>query len=184
MRPVAFLDRDGTINEEKHYLSDPAEFRLLPGVAQAIRRLNQAGWAVVVITNQSGLARGYFSWETLEAIHQRLQEELARAEAHVDAIYICPHHPEAGCSCRKPSPAMFEQAARELNLDLQRSAVIGDKQSDLQPGHILGSRTVLVLTGHGQAEWQQRDKWGVKPDLVAPSLVEAVNWLLDRRSSL
>jgi D-glycero-D-manno-heptose 1,7-bisphosphate phosphatase len=182
MRPAAFLDRDGTINEERIYLSNPADFQLLPGVALAIRRLNQAGWAVVVVTNQSGLARGYFTLDTLEQIHLRLKQDLAAVNAYVDAIYLCPHHPDAGCACRKPGVALFEQAARDLNLDLSQSVLIGDKPSDLQPGCHLGSRTVLVLTGHGQTEWQGQETWNFTPDVVVPALPQAVDWLFSSKS--
>ncbi len=178
-RPVAFLDRDGTINEERVYLSHPDGFCLLPGAAQAIGRLNQAGWAVVVVTNQSGLARGYFTEEILQAIHRQFEQDLAAAEAWVDAIYFCPHHPDDGCTCRKPGVALFEQAARDLKLDLNGSIFVGDKFSDLQPGHQLGRPTALVLTGHGRQEWLRAETQNFKPDIVVDSLVEAVNWLLN-----
>jgi histidinol-phosphate phosphatase family protein len=183
MRPAVFLDRDGTINEERIYLRDPAEFKLLPGAGQAIRRLNQAGWAVVVVSNQSGLARGYFSAETLAAIHQRLTQDLAREEAYLDGIYVCPHQPADGCACRKPGLALFEQAARELSLNLAESVFIGDKMTDLQPGYRLGRPTTLVLTGHGQAEWAQREIWDFTPSMVVDSLVAAVDWLLSREQT-
>ena len=178
MRPVAFLDRDGTINEEKIYLSHPADFHLLPGAAQAIKRLNRAGWAVVVVTNQSGLARGYFSPETLQAIHRRLEQALAQAGAGVDGIYLCPHHPDDGCTCRKPGTALFKQAAADMDLDLRHSVIIGDKMSDLEPGSRLGCKTVLVLTGHGTEAWAQRHRWTFQPDVVVKDLAEAVAWLL------
>lgn len=182
MRPVVFLDRDGTINEEKIYLSDPADCRLIPGAATAIKRLNQAGCAVVVVTNQSGLARGYFSWETLDAIHRRLEQDLAGEGAYLDGIYVCPHHPADGCLCRKPSPYLFKLAGQELGLDLDQSVFIGDKISDLQPGYQLGRPTALVLTGHGPEQWADLEKWDFTPNIVVNSLVEAVEWLLIEKS--
>lgn len=178
-RPAVFLDRDGTINAEVNYLDTPDEFRLLSGAAKAIRRLNRAGWPVVVISNQSGIARGYFTYETLEAIHGRMQAALARVGARLDGIYVCPHHPDDGCPCRKPGTALFEQAAHELGLDVPRSVTIGDKFSDLEPGRRLGSHTVLVLTGHGKTEWARRQEW--QPDAVLPDLQTAVEWLLTTR---
>jgi histidinol-phosphate phosphatase family protein len=159
-------------------LSDPADCHLIPGVATAIKRLNQTGWAVVVVTNQSGLARGYFSSETLAAIHRRLEQDLAREGAHLDGIYVCPHHPADGCACRKPGPVLFEQAAQELGLDLDQSVFIGDMISDLQPGYHWGRPTALVLTGHGREQWARQDAWGFRPHIVVNSLVEAVEWLL------
>lgn len=178
MQPVVFLDRDGTINEEKIYLSSPDDLRLIPGAAQAIKRLNQAGWAVVLITNQSGIGRGYFSLETLEAIHQRLEDELAEVGAHLDGVYVCPHCPDDGCACRKPATLLFEQAIRDLDLDPHQAVAIGDKASDLEPGHRLGYRTILVLTGHGQTQWTQRELWNFAPDVVVADLEAAVEHIL------
>ncbi|MBX2998955.1 MAG: D-glycero-beta-D-manno-heptose 1,7-bisphosphate 7-phosphatase [Caldilineaceae bacterium] len=175
-RPAVFLDRDGTINVEVNYLSDPDEFRLLPGVAEAIHRLNREGWPVVVVTNQSGIGRSYFTQETLASIHQRMNEELAKANAHVDAIFICPHHPSDNCNCRKPKVGLFQKAAQELGLDVRRSVIIGDKVSDLLPARELGCRTVLVLTGYGES--QRRQLGNYYPDAFASDLAEAVSWWL------
>lgn len=178
LRPAVFLDRDGVINVEVSYLGDPARFQLLPGVAAAIRRLNQAGLPVIVVTNQSGIGRGYYSLAAMTAVHQRLDAELAAAGAHVDALYFCPHRPEDGCSCRKPAPGMFVQAASELGVDLARSVIIGDKFSDLVAGKAVGCRGVLVLTGHGAEE---RARGGpLEPEYVAADLPGAVDWWLER----
>jgi D-glycero-D-manno-heptose 1,7-bisphosphate phosphatase len=153
-RPAVFLDRDGTVNVDVEYLSDPDELVLLPGAGAAIAALNRAGYDVVVITNQSGIARGMLDEERLTAIHARLVELLAREGAHVDAIRYCPHHPTEGrppyradCDCRKPLPGMIVSAARELSSDLSRSWVVGDSMRDLQAGAALGVPGILVATG-------------------------------------
>jgi len=179
---VVFLDRDGTINEEVEYLSDPRDFCLLPGAGQAIRHFNEVGWAVVVITNQSGIGRGYFTWERLEAIHQRMLEELAAVGAWLDGLYVCPHHPQEGCKCRKPGTALFEQALHDLGCCLGSPAppcvTIGDKMTDLEPGRKLGCATVLVLTGHGAEQVINRAKWSFAPDAILPDLNAAAEWLM------
>lgn len=178
LRPAVFLDRDGTINVEVNYLGDPAGFQLLPGVTAAIRRLNQAGLPVIVVTNQSGIGRGYYSLDAMTAVHQRMAAELAAAGAHVDALYFCPHRPEDGCSCRKPAPGLLIHAAAELDIDLARSVMIGDKFSDLMAGQAVGCCTVLVLTGHGANEWALGDH--LEPDHVAADLFSAVAWWLEK----
>ncbi|HIG10445.1 MAG: D-glycero-beta-D-manno-heptose 1,7-bisphosphate 7-phosphatase [bacterium] len=154
-RRAAFLDRDGTINLEVDYLSDPAELCLIPGSAAAIAQLNRADWCVVVVTNQSGIARGKLTEVDLTAIHRRLDELLAAEGAHIDAYYHCPHHPEFGasgaCTCRKPEPGLFLRAAEELSLDLSRSWTIGDSLRDLEAGVRAGTGGVLVRTGKSAA---------------------------------
>lgn len=178
MTRAVFLDRDGTINEEVIYLESAEQFSLLPGAGEAIRLLNQSDWLVIVITNQSGLARGYFTEEELAIAHQKMQTVLDQEEARIDGIYVCPHHPDAGCSCRKPGTALFEQAAQEFDVDLSASYAVGDKMTDLLPGTRLGCRTILVLTGHGQEQLGNRDGWEVEPDYIAPDLLSAVQWIL------
>lgn len=152
-RPAVFLDRDGTVMEEREYLADPAGVRLVPGAAEAIRILRAAGFAVVVVTNQSGIARGLYREEDYRAVAARLDEVLQAAGAPVDATYYCPHHPDhtGACDCRKPAPGMYRRAARELGLDLTRSWYVGDKPSDVEPAQALGGRGVLVRTGYGRA---------------------------------
>jgi histidinol-phosphate phosphatase family protein len=177
---VVFLDRDGTINEEVEYLSDPRDFRLLPGAAEAVRSFNEAGWHVVLVTNQSGIGRGYFTWETLNSIHQRMTDELAAAGARVDGIYICPHRPDEECDCRKPKTGMFEQAMRDLGKPPGPCAVIGDNITDLEPGQELGCTTVLVETGYGAEHVANRAAWAFVPDAVLPDLRAAAEWLLSR----
>lgn len=148
-RRFVLIDRDGTINVEKHYLSDPDQLELIPGVAQAMRRLQDNGFGLAVITNQSGIARGYFDLARLDAIHDRLRSLLAAEEVAVDGIYICPHGPGDDCDCRKPLPGMAEQAMAEHGFDPTRAVMIGDKEVDVELGLAIGAETFLVRTGHG-----------------------------------
>ncbi len=156
MIPAVFLDRDGTIIHDAHYLADPAGVRLLPGVAAAIARLNAAGIPVVVVTNQSGIGRGYFSEADFRAVQARTEELLAAEGAKVDAVYHCPHAPDAEspCDCRKPGVGLFLRAAAEHGLDPARSWYVGDRLRDLAPAQRLGGRGILVRAGaeHGEAE--------------------------------
>ncbi len=190
-RPALFLDRDGTLTEEVGYVNHPARLRLLPRSAEAIRRLNQAGVAAVVVTNQAGVARGYFSEDVLHAVNAALVARLKEAGAHLDGIYVCPHHPTEGeppfrtlCECRKPKPGLLQRAAAELGLDLRASTLVGDKASDLVPAHLVGARAVLVLTGYGLGEWEyRRDRFETPPDHVADDLLDAVEWTLAGRAA-
>ncbi|HEY5673703.1 MAG TPA: D-glycero-beta-D-manno-heptose 1,7-bisphosphate 7-phosphatase [Malonomonas sp.] len=156
LRPAVFLDRDGTINVEKDYLVEPAEFEFIPGVPKALKRLQDAGYLLVVVTNQSGVARGYFSLQQVERLHAHMEKLLEKFAVTLAGIYSCPHHPTAGvgeyltaCACRKGAPGMLLQAARELGIDLSRSYMIGDKQADIDAGLAAGCRSYLVRTGHG-----------------------------------
>jgi histidinol-phosphate phosphatase family protein len=146
LRPAVFLDRDGTLIDDEHYLSDPAKVRLRPGAARAVRRLREAGLATVVVTNQSGIARGLFTEADYVRVRERLDELLAAQGATLDASYHCPHHPEFGeaCACRKPGIALFQQAASEHALDLARSAFVGDRFRDVAPAGRFGGYGVLV----------------------------------------
>ena len=191
-RPAVFLDRDGTINEQMGYINHISRFHLLPGVGRAIARLNRVGLPVIVASNQSGLARGYFPASLLEAVHEKMHRLLAEDAAHVDGIYLCPHHPEAkqeayrlDCNCRKPKTGLLEQAAREMNLDLKRSYVVGDRWSDLRCGARVGATKILVLTGYGRGDacyiGPEQD---VQPDFIAEDLSCAVEWILARESRL
>jgi len=176
--PAVFLDRDGTINEERHYLHQTAHLRLIRGAARAIRLLNQAGIPVFLATNQAGIGRGYYTPADMAALHHELARRLARRGAHLDGLYHCPHRPDERCSCRKPQPGMLLRAAAEHHLDLSRSYAVGDKLSDLLAGRSVGCRTVLVLTGYGQESRQQLRSLDWRPDHIAPSLLPAVHWLL------
>ena len=156
LRPAVFLDRDGTINVEKDYLHRAEDFTFIAGVPDAIRRLREAGFLVVVVTNQSGVARGYYPREAVCRLHEHLQQELRRHGAAIDGFYVCPHHPTEGvgdyridCDCRKGAPGMLLQAARDHAIDLDRSFMVGDKLADIEAGQAAGCSSLLVRTGYG-----------------------------------
>jgi D-glycero-D-manno-heptose 1,7-bisphosphate phosphatase len=178
-RPAVFLDRDGTINEEMGYINDISRFRLLPEAAQAIRLLNDSQMPVVVVTNQSGAARGYFPATLVDEVHRHLHDLLAQSGAHLDAIYACLHGPEAGCSCRKPQPGLLLQAAQDLNLDLSRSYLVGDRYKDIETAANAGVAGILVLTGYGQGEYTYfHEQSQFRPVHVAANLLDAVDFIL------
>jgi len=186
-----FLDRDGTINVEVNYLNDPRNLRLLPGAADAIKLLRDAGFLVIVVANQSAVARGLCDEKTIEEIHLKLRDELMKGGAGADAMYYCPHHPTVGlseyrrdCSCRKPKPGMLMRACIDFGIDLTRSYLVGDKLSDIEAGKRVGCRSVLVLTGHGREEADRLDdRAPVIPDYITASLFEAALWILRSRSA-
>ncbi len=182
---AVFLDRDGTICEEVGYLDSVDRMRLIPGAGEAIRKLNEKGFKTVVVTNQSGIARGYFSESTLKELHSELSRLLGRDGAFLDAFYYCPHHPTEGevpyrqvCGCRKPAPGLLVQAAKDLDLDLKRSFAVGDKLADLECGRALGVKGVLVLTGYGKEELASGP--GHAASFVAADLYRAVEWILSQ----
>lgn len=182
---AVFLDRDGTINEDIGYVSKPEELIIYPWAAEAIRLINRAGLKTIVVTNQSGVARGMYTEETLGEIHRKLITELSREGARIDAVYYCPHHPRIGdarykmeCECRKASPGMLNQAAREHDLDLAQSFVVGDKASDINLATNAGAKGVLVLTGYGAGTLKERDEWPCEPCIVADNLLDAVKQIL------
>lgn len=178
-RKAVFLDRDGTINEDPGYLSDPAEFRLLPTVVEGIRLLNDAAFLVVVITNQSGVSRGFLSLETLEGIHQRMKMELKLGGARIDGIYYCPHHPQDGCSCRKPGTGLLKRAIDELDIDPIQSFMVGDRWSDIEAGQRIGCRTIQVPEQPDSSEEEEGNS-PTLPDLKANRFLDAVLWILER----
>lgn len=187
-RPAVFLDRDGTISHEVGYVNHASRFELFPWTIEALRHLRAAGFLAVVATNQSGVARGYFSEELVREVHAKLQAELEAAGTRLDGIYYCPHHPGEGqppyrqeCACRKPKPGMLQRAAQELGIDLPRSVLVSDKYEDVAMAHDLGLRGVLVLTGYGRGEYEyRRHLWPRPPDIVAENLLDAVNKILNR----
>lgn len=155
---LAILDRDGVINHDSDaYIKSPEEWIPIPGSLEAIARLSRAGWKVVVASNQSGLARGLFTIETLNAIHAKLRHELAQAGGAIDAIFICPHGPDEGCECRKPKPGMFLDIARRYDISLQNVPAVGDSGRDLQAASEAGCSPWLVMTGNGQKTWDKGD---------------------------
>lgn len=184
MERAVFLDRDGTINEEMGYINHLDRFVILAGAAAAIRSINASGLKAVVITNQSGAARGYFPVAFIDRVHEKMRRLLGEAGAFLDGIYTCPHghqpgELEVGCDCRKPGPGLLLQAGRDLNLDLARSYVVGDRFQDVEMARRAGARAVLVLTGYGKGELDFVGPASlVRPDFVAADLPEAVEWIL------
>ncbi len=172
---VVFLDRDGTIARDVHYCRRVEDFEILPTVPEAIRLLNDHGFRVVVITNQSGVARGYFTEDTLSLIHQKMRDDLAAYGARIDAVYYCPHHPDENCKCRKPEPALLFRAAAEMGIELGLSYMVGDDRRDVEAGKAAGCRTVLVTTGPNAANLDARS---VNADYVASSLYQAAEWIV------
>ena len=171
---AALLDRDGTINVEREYLSDPAGVELLPNAVAGLRRLRALGYGLIVISNQSGVARGYFTMADVDAVNARLTALLREQGVTLDGVYVCPHAPDAGCACRKPAPGLIQQAAREHGFDPRASVMIGDKAIDIETGRQVGARTVLVRTGYGR-EFEARGD--VRADHVADDLLDAANIL-------
>jgi D-glycero-D-manno-heptose 1,7-bisphosphate phosphatase len=176
---AVFLDRDGTIMEDTSSLGDVERVVLIPSAAVALRRLRDAGYKLFIITNQSGIGRGYFPREVVEQIHAHLDEQFGKAGVQFDRYYVCPHHPEDNCDCRKPKPKYLLDAAREYGLDLGRCFMVGDRASDIGAGVNAGVKTILVLTGAGQETLTKNE---TKPDHVAGDIAEAVEWILRQTS--
>ncbi|TXT65287.1 MAG: D-glycero-beta-D-manno-heptose-1,7-bisphosphate 7-phosphatase [Promethearchaeota archaeon] len=172
MPSAIFLDRDGVINKEVNYLSDPNEFKLLDGTIEALRIFQKKGYLLIVITNQSGLARGYFSVETLNKIHDKMRRLLKEKGIRLDDIIYCPHHPDftGECECRKPKPGMILEAQESFNINIGSSYMVGDKLSDIEAGQLAGCKTVLLLTGHGLRERKKINQ--IKPDFIFNSLLD------------
>lgn len=182
---AVFLDRDGTINVEAGYIRELDNLVLMPGAAEAIRRLNERGVPVMLATNQSGPARGYYPEAWVHALHERLVSLLAAQGARLDDLYYCPHLPDGtvpaytqACRCRKPEPGMLEDAASKHGIDLTRSYMIGDKATDVEVGQRVGARTVLLRSGYGEQVLDGSYQWTVQADHVADTLVEAIDWVL------
>ncbi|WP_041793803.1 D-glycero-alpha-D-manno-heptose-1,7-bisphosphate 7-phosphatase [Pararhodospirillum photometricum] len=178
-RRVVLLDRDGTINEEVHYLAHPDQLRLLPGVASGLRRLAQAGFALVVVTNQSGIARGLITPAALDAIHARLRDLLAAEGVVLEGIHACPHGPDDGCACRKPRPGLVEAAQKQNPFDPRRAFMVGDKKADLDLGRTVGAFSILVRTGYGR---QVEATSGYRDAPIVDDLDAAARLILQRSS--
>lgn len=180
-RPAVFLDRDGTLSEEIGYVNHPSRFVVYPWAAEAVSLLNRAGFATIVVTNQSGVARGYFTEDLVEVIHRKLREEIARGGGRLDAVYYCPHHPEGKveayrrpCRCRKPEIGMIERAAGEFELDLSRSFLVGDRYLEVEMAARAGLPCAFVLSGYGLGEYEyQRHNWARMPRIVVPDVLAA-----------
>ncbi len=178
---AVFLDRDGTINEEVGYLDCLESLVIYPQAAAAIQRLNEYGLKSLVVTNQSGVARGYFTEDFVIGLHRHMQELLAREEAYLDAIYYCPHRPEDCCGCRKPEPGMLLKAAGDFAIDLRRSYLIGDTLKDILTAERAGAKGVLVRTGYGRDAEAEISVMGIHPVHVAADILAAVNWIIRDR---
>jgi len=179
LRRAAFLDRDGTIGEELGYVNHIDRFQIFPFAAEAIRQLNEAQIPVIVVTNQSGIARNIFPESLVHEVHKKMVAELAKGGAWIDAIYYCPHKTEDNCVCRKPNPGLLLQAQREHALDLAASWIVGDRYGDLEMGHAAGTRGILVMSGYGRGEYElHHASWPRKPDVLAENLTEAVRRIL------
>ena len=174
-RPAIFLDRDGTLNELVGFVNHADAFRLYPWAAEAVRLVNRSGYLAVLVTNQSGVARGFTTEELVGVIHARLAGVLEEAGAHLDGVYYCPHGHPGTCTCRKPQPGMLLRAEKELGVDLSRSYVIGDSYADMELAWNAGARGALVLTGYGRGYYEHhRDRWARLPEVVSPNLFTAV----------
>jgi D-glycero-D-manno-heptose 1,7-bisphosphate phosphatase len=177
------MDRDGTISEEVGYVNHPTRFNLFPYSAAAIRKLNESGWLAIVVTNQAGVARGYFTENLIKQVHEKMASDLQTQNARLDGIFYCAHHPTVGeppyrldCDCRKPKPGLIRQAAATMNIDLAQSWMVGDRYSDVELAANAGVRSAFVLSGYGRGEWEhQRQNWKQRPDLVVENLLDAVN---------
>lgn len=192
---AVFVDRDGTINKEVGYLDRMEKLQLIPGSAEAIRLINASGMKAVVITNQSGIARGLYDESFVEKIHSHLQGALRVEGALIDAFYFCPHHPTAGrgaylqaCGCRKPAPGMLLRAAVELQIDLEHSWLVGDTLADIEAGARAGVRGILVRTGYGEESARaldtgsgSQDSVTIRPAHIAENLRDAVAWIMEDR---
>jgi D-glycero-D-manno-heptose 1,7-bisphosphate phosphatase len=183
LRPGVFLDRDGTIAEETGYLNHISRFRMLPFAGAAVRKLNEGGYPVFVVTNQSGVGRGYFPESLVRDVHDLMIEQVAAAGARLDGVYYCPHVSADLCACRKPGTGMLERASAEHGIDLMRSFVVGDRYGDIELAHRVGARSILVRTGYGEGEllWHAA-KWKLQPDFVAGDLAVAANWILEQKN--
>jgi D-glycero-D-manno-heptose 1,7-bisphosphate phosphatase len=178
-RRAVFLDRDGTISEEMGYVNHIDRLQIFPFAAAAIRQLNVAQIPVIVITNQSGVARDIFPESLVHQVHKKMISQLAAGGAWIDDIYFCPHKTEDLCECRKPNPGMLERAAREHGLDLAGSWVVGDRYADLEMAHAVGASGILVMSGYGRGEYElHREKWPRQPDELAENLTDAVRKIL------
>ena len=179
-KKAVFVDRDGTLNVNIDYLSDPAGYRLYPGVAEGLRLLREKGFLIIVVTNQSGIGRGIFDASALERIHEKMRSDLAAEGASIDALYFCPHRPEDNCSCRKPNTALFEKAIREHGIDPARSFVIGDMKLDVEAGTKIGARTALVPEPKNRERTlRELEFWAFRPDFIGSDILSAALWIID-----
>ena len=190
-KPAVFIDRDGTINEQRGYINHISRFKIIPGVEDAIRLLNQNNFLAIVVSNQSGVARGFYPIELVHEVHALMKQLLEENGSFLDAIFFCPHHPDGvipeytrKCDCRKPGTGLIDQACRSFDIDLSNSYVVGDLYSDMELAERAGVRGILVKTGYGLGEIEYTlPTKPRKPLYVAENLLDAVNWILDEARS-
>ena len=190
LRPAIFLDRDGTVTDEVGYINHISRAKVYPFAPEAIRMLKSTGLPVVIVTNQSGVGRGYFTEELVRQVHHMVQDTLLAEGTSVDAFYYCPHHPSAviesyrqACRCRKPGTGMPDEATERFGIDLAASYLVGDTYRDMQTGFNIGARTVMLMTGYGRGEYEyRRERWARMPDLIAENLLEAAGLILQELS--
>jgi D-glycero-D-manno-heptose 1,7-bisphosphate phosphatase len=188
-QPAVFLDRDGTLIEPRHYLKELSELALMPGVGQALKRLHDAGFLLILVTNQSGVARGFFDEEFVRTCHDKLQYDLRQSGVQLDGLYFCPHHPDAGadpykrnCDCRKPGIGMPLQAKRDFDIDIGASWMIGDSPSDIQMGHALKIPSILLRTGYGRNTLEDAEFMSCTPPAwIAEDMTEAASIILEEK---
>lgn len=179
--PYIILDRDGVINyESQEYIKSPEEWIAIPGSLEAIAKLNKAGFKVLVATNQSGVARGYYDLETLDAIHEKLVRELAEVGGYIEEIFFCPHHPEENCQCRKPKAGLIQQIQEKYKIDLSQTYFIGDNKTDIELANTVGCLPILVLTGKGQQTWNEQVELQSVPHFA--NLETAVDFILEKKA--
>ena len=185
-KPAVFIDRDGTINEQMGYINHVSRFKILPRVPQAIRMLNRHGFLVLVVSNQSGVARGYYPMDLVETIHHLMVARIKEKQGVIDGVFFCPHHPAGSvpefsreCNCRKPKTGLIEQACKSFEIDLRRSFVVGDMCTDIELAHRAGLKGVLVKTGYGLGEIEYiLSRKAPKPAHIAEDLLDAVRWIM------
>jgi D-glycero-D-manno-heptose 1,7-bisphosphate phosphatase len=190
MKPAVFIDRDGTVNEQMGYINHPSRFRLLPGVTEAFRALNREGYLTIIVSNQSGVARGYFPIELVNSLHSAMKDELLKEGAVIDGIFFCPHYPRASvpeyavdCTCRKPRTGLIEQACNRFEIDMAGSYVIGDHYTDMELAERAGIRGILVKTGYGAGVIEYNlPAMRFKPSYIANDLLDGVNWIIRNRN--
>ena len=187
-RPALFMDRDGTVSEEVGYVNHPSRFRVFPYSAEAIKLLSENGWLAILVTNQAGVARGYFSEDVIVQVHEQLRRDLEKAAAKLDAIYYCAHHPSVGeppyrldCDCRKPKTGLIDRAAADFEIDLERSWMVGDRYGDIELARNAGLHSAFVLSGYGRGEWEyQRGVWKLEPEVVGETLLDVARIVIER----
>ncbi len=178
LRRAVFLDRDGTLLRDKGYMHRTSDLRFLPHVKEGLKQLQDGGFDLVLITNQSGIERGIFTVAEMDAFHVAMAARLARAGVTLRGIYACPHHPDVGCACRKPGTALYERAIRELGLDAAASFMVGDRAHDVLSAHRVGARTILLKTGYLRRELDELTRARVRPDFIATGIPAAARWIL------